>query len=130
RAMAGDLINRGDVAGALRAPLIRLNSSRQLHPADPANTFDWLMDVSDRHGLTSAFYFICGRTEAGKDADYEPEHPAIRNLMRRIHARGLEIGLHPSYGCYQRSEVIVAEAVRLRRVAEQEGISQTEWGGR
>ena len=130
RAMAGDLINRGDVAGALRAPWIRLNSSRQLHPADPANTFDWLMDVSDRHGLTSAFYFICGRTEAGKDADYEPEHPAIRNLMRRIHARGHEIGLHPSYGCYQRSEVIVAEAVRLRRIAEQEGISQTEWGGR
>src|SRR5690606_27535596 len=27
RAMAGDLINRGDVAGALRAPWIRLNSS-------------------------------------------------------------------------------------------------------
>lgn len=101
-----------------------------LHPADPANTFDWIMDVSERHGLTSAFYFICGRTALQLDADYEPEHPAIRALMRRIHQRGHEIGLHPSYNTYQTPSAIAAEAKRLRAVAESEGIRQTEWGGR
>ena len=130
RAMAGDVLKRGDVGSAVFAPWIRLNSQTVLHPKDPANTFDWIMDVSERHGLKSAFYFICGRTVPSLDADYEPEHPAIRALMCRIHARGHEIGLHPSYGSYQKPEVIRAEAGRLRRIAREEGIEQPEWGGR
>lgn len=130
KAMAGHLIKRRDLGWTLRAPWIWLNSGQRLHPADPANTFDWIMDVSERHGLKSAFYFICGRTDASKDADYEPEHPAIRDLMRRISDRGHEIGLHPSYGTYQRPELIEAEAQRLRKVLEAEGIRQNEWGGR
>ena len=130
RAMAGGVLKRRDFMGALLAPWVRLNSKTKLHRADPANTFDWIMGVSEQHGLKSAFYFICGRTDASKDADYEPEHPAIRDLMRRIHARGHEIGLHPSYGSYQTPEIIVAEANRLRRIAAEEGIEQAEWGGR
>lgn len=130
KAIAGDLVKRRDLGRALRVPEIWLASRQRLHPADPANTFDWIMDVSERNGLTSAFYFICGRTDASKDADYEPEHPAIRELMRRIHRRGHEIGLHPSYGTYQRPELIAAEAGRLRAIAEAEGIGQDQWGGR
>ena len=130
RAMGGDVLKRGDVGSAVLAPWIRLNSQTALHRQDPANTFDWIMDVSERHGLKSAFYFICGRTVPSLDADYEPEHPAIRALMCRIHARGHEIGLHPSYGSYQKPEVIRAEAGRLRRIAREEGIEQPEWGGR
>ena len=130
RAMAGDVLKRGDFKSALLAPWVRAQSKTALHPADPFNTFDWIMDVSERHGLKSAFYFICGRTDASKDADYEPEHPAIRALMRRMHARGHEIGLHPSYGSYQTPLVIKQEADRLRRIAREEGIAQTEWGGR
>jgi hypothetical protein len=96
----------------------------------PANTFDWIMDVYEQHGLKSAFYFICGRTDASKDADYELEHPAIRELMRRIHARGHEIGLHPSYNSYQSPPTVLNEATRLRRFAHEEVIDQVEWGGR
>lgn len=129
RSMAGDVLKRGDIQSALRAPWIRLNTRDALHPSDSFNTFEWIMDMSDRHGLTSAFYFICGRT-SNMDAAYEPEHPAIRALMRRIHQRGHEVGLHPSYGSYQKPEIIAAEAQRLRRVAAEDGITQPEWGGR
>lgn len=55
--------------------------------------------------MVSAFYF-CGRPRTGKDADYEPEHPAVRELIRRIHARSHEIGLHPRYNIFQQSEAI------------------------
>lgn len=130
RVMAGDLLKRRYLRSAWLAPWVRLNSQLMLHPADLDNTFDWLMDTSERHGLTSAFYFICGRTDARRDADYEPEHPAIRELLRRIHARGHEIGLHPSYATYQRPQAIAAEAARLRRVCAEEGIVQDAWGGR
>jgi hypothetical protein len=130
RAIGGDILRRGDFSAALRAPWIRLNSRRQLHHSDPYNTFDWLMDMSEQHGLRSAFYFICGRTYPLRDADYEPEAAPIRDLMRRIHQRGHEIGLHPSYGAYQNPEIIVSEAERLRRICAEEGIVQDQWGGR
>jgi len=129
RAMAGDVLKRGDLKNPLRAPWIKLNSRNKIHSSDPYNTFEWIMDLSDQHGLTSAFYFICGRT-SDLDADYEPEHPAIRALMRRIHERGHEIGLHPSYNTYQHPQIIAVEAQRLRKIAAEEGIEQARWGGR
>ena len=130
RGMAARLLKYRDLTGALMAPQIRLTSRRQLHPADPFNTFEWLMDQSDAAGIRSAFYFICSRTDPRLDAQYEPEHLAIRALMRRIHQRGHEIGLHPSYNtCYEPAS-IVSEAARLRRIAKEEGIQQPEWGGR
>lgn len=130
RAMTGDLINRGDVLSVLKAPWVRLNTKKCLHPADPANTFDWIMDVSEQNRLISAFYFICGRTNPLYDSDYEVEHPAIRDLMRRIHMRGHEIGIHPSYNTYKKPGNIINEMKRLCLVTEEEGIEQSYWGGR
>jgi len=76
RTMAGDVVRRKDLKSALLGPWIWLNSRQEIHPRDPANTFDWLMDQSDKNGLTSAFYFICGRTDPSKDAKYDPEMPS------------------------------------------------------
>lgn len=129
RAIAGDVIKRRDFKSTLLAPWVRMNTRTQLHRADPANTFDWIMDVSEQYGLKSAFYFISGHTHPN-DADYKLDHPAIRHLMCRIHQRGHEIGLHPSYGTYQKPQLISQEADRLRNVCAAEGIAQKEWGGR
>lgn len=130
RICAGHLLKRFSPWQAIQTPLIKLNSKHHLHSSDPANTFAWIMDTSEQQGLNSAFYFICGRSEASKDADYEIEHPAMRALMREIHKRGHELGLHPSYNAYQAPEVISNEAQRLKTVCEQEGIQQANWGGR
>ncbi|MBA2777336.1 polysaccharide deacetylase family protein [Billgrantia kenyensis] len=130
RVMLGDAVRHRRPQALLVGPWIRLRTRRRLHPLDPLNTFDWLMDVSDKHGLTSAFYFICGRTDPRKDADYEPEHPAMRHLMRRIHERGHEVGLHPSYHTFRNPKELANEARRLRRVCAEEGIEQRLWGGR
>jgi hypothetical protein len=130
RAMAGDVLKRRRPLDALRGLAMRAGSTRELHRSDPLNCFDWIMDESEKRGLVSAFYFICGRTDASRDALYDPEHPAIRSLLRRIHSRGHEIGLHPSYNSYRNPQVIADEANRLRRVCAEEGISQADWGGR
>lgn len=82
RSSAANLLKRGDLIGAIRTPWQWLNSRDRLHPSDPYNTFDWLMDLSDKHGLKSSFYFICGCTDPTKDTDYNLEHPAIRRLLR------------------------------------------------
>lgn len=129
RLIGSDLIKRRDVKSLLIAPWIRLNTQQNLHPQDPYNTFDWLMNLSDHYGLTSAFYFICGGSSP-HDADYQAEHPAIRALIRRIHQRGHEVGLHPSYNTYQNPQAIITEAQRLKKICSEEGVQQAQWGGR
>lgn len=129
RAAGGDLLKRRSFE-ALLAPVAWARSPRTILQSDPYNTFDWLMDASEKQGLISAFYFICGRTDARHDALYEVGDPAIRTLLRRIHARGHEIGLHPSYQTYLSPELIAKEARRLRQVCAEEGIAQPHWGGR
>ncbi|HVY30425.1 MAG TPA: polysaccharide deacetylase family protein [Polyangiaceae bacterium] len=129
KAIGGDILRRRDFRSVYRAPILRLGRGRSLNRKDPYHSFEWIMDVSERQGLKSAFYFICGRTSK-KDAAYEPDHPAIRELMRQIHARGHEIGLHPSYGTFRDPDVLAGEASRLKRICAEEGIAQSEWGGR
>jgi hypothetical protein len=129
RMMAGHLLKRRNLRAFVQAPYIKALSRKKIHPTDPFNTFEWIMNISDHYDLTSAFYFICGCTTP-LDADYELEDRRIRYLLRYIHARGHEIGLHPSYGTYQKPELIRQEADRLRRLCAEEGIQQDKWGGR
>lgn len=129
RIMAGHLIKHRDIKAFLQGPYIKLTAGKRLHQQDPYNTFDWLMSISEANNLTSAFYFICGST-SNMDADYQPEDPAIRELMKHMYQRGHEIGLHPSYGTYQKPELIVQEANRLRAACKTAGVTQTEFGGR
>lgn len=50
--------------------------------------------------------------------------------MRNVHARGHEIGLHPSYATYLKPELIKREAQRLRAICFAENIDQKIYGGR
>lgn len=90
----------------------------------------WLCCARWCNGIRNAFCFICGRTKPSLDAQYEPDHPAIRHLMRRIHQRGHEIGLHPSYDTCAHPERIAREGQRLQRICKEEGIEPSQWGGR
>jgi hypothetical protein len=97
---------------------------------DPHNTFDFLMDVSERHGLRSAFYFLAHRDERPRDGPFLFEHPWVRGLIGRIGRRGHEVGLHTSFCTPHDAALTRAEFARLLRVAEAEGVEQREWGGR
>ncbi len=130
RSVAGNLFKRRSPAAAARHVSLWVRSRRRLPEADRYNSFDWLMDVSERHGLMSAFYFVCARTHPRFDPAYRVTDPRIRALIRRINARGHEIGLHPSYGSFGEPEQIALEARRLFAVCEREAVRQDQWGGR
>ncbi len=130
RRLAGDLLVRGEILNALKAPLVRLRSAQSISSLDPHNQFAWMMDVAESIGISAAFYFICGRTNADFDGDYEIEHPAIRELIRMIHERGHEIGLHPSFETYCDSDTLALESERLLRVCREERVFQNSFGGR
>lgn len=130
KSMASLVLKNNNIKLALMAPIIYLGSKNKIHPLDPYNTFDWLMNISEKNNLKSAFYFICGRTDKSKDALYEPEHPIIKKMMLEIYKRGHEVGLHPSYNSYNNPEQINFEAQRLKKVCKELGIEQSQWGGR
>ncbi|MFZ4856337.1 MAG: polysaccharide deacetylase family protein [Desulfuromonadaceae bacterium] len=91
---------------------------------------DWMMDVNEQAGNRVAFYFITDHTHPQYDPNYRMDEPVIRKLLRRIHDRGHEIGLHPSYNTYLSPEQTMREANILRSTLEDEGITYNELGGR
>lgn len=128
-AIGGELAKRRNVNLALLAPFIAWQGRKSLHPKDPLNTFDWIMDNSERRGIKSAFYFIAGSSGL-HDPTYKVEHRAVRTLLQEIDDRGHEIGLHPSYHCYKDHERVKREFGKLKEVCNQAGISRHQWGAR
>jgi hypothetical protein len=130
RSAVGDVLTRKDPALAMRRLLSRYRIARHNFDGDVGNTFDFIMDTSEARGITSAFYFITDHTAGTRDGTYSIEHSWVRALMRRLHDRGHEIGLHPSYNSFRDPSQTRIEFDRLRQVCDEEGIRQTTWGGR
>jgi len=130
RNIAGDILKRRSLSMALNSiargfRYQQPSNANDLHLA----TIDWMMDVNERLGNRIAFYFITDRNHP-LDAHYRMDEPVIRRLMRQIHDRGHEIGLHPSYTSYTDPDRTDKEAKILRSAMEAEGIKQAEIGGR
>jgi hypothetical protein len=130
RAIAGDLVHRHDPVAAARRVRSLFDARTGRVDRDPANNFDFLMDTSERHGLRSTFYFMAGRTNPDFDGNYRLTDPPIADLLRRIHDRGHEIGLHPSYETHRSAGLIRAEFETLRAACRAAGFDQPTWGVR
>jgi len=127
RRIGGDIIVR-------QAPLLAI---RTMHAAlsnrpekDPCDTFDFIMDQSEKFGITSTFNCMSDLGHSEYDQRYEIDHPWVRHCLRRIIERGHLIGFHPTYGSYLNAERIKSEFIRVKKTAEEEGAEQNEWGGR
>jgi len=127
---AGDLLRRRNPRLAARRLTARMKTGHAGTERDPGNTFDYIMDQSEKLGLKSAFYFIAERTAGDIDGYYSLEDLWIRHLLREIDRRGHEIGLHPSYNTYQDPEQIKNEFEILKATCGEEQIEPAEWGGR
>jgi hypothetical protein len=128
--LAADAVVRRDARLAARRVRSWAASARGDHGPDPYNTFDFLMDVSERNGVRSAFNFIAAEEPAPHNGHYTLAHPWIRSLVRHIHERGHEIGFHAGLGTFRDVRRTAAEFHRLRATASSLGIAQTSWGGR
>jgi len=124
-----DVVLRTEPTTAVRR-MTSWAATRRNPDRDIFNTFDWMMDQSEQRGLHSAFYF---QTEGGTEtysADYQIEDDWIRQLLKRIHKRGFEIGLHPGYDSHKDPQEVARQFDRFKRVCLQERIHQDQWGGR
>ncbi|MBE8589356.1 polysaccharide deacetylase family protein, partial [Xenorhabdus griffiniae] len=128
--IAGDIIKHKRASSLIYAPLIKLASSDFFLKRDPYNSFDWIMDISEKENIKSEFYFICDITDQEKDADYNIESPLIKELIKKIHKRGHIIGLHPSFNSYLSESQIKSEFNKLLKLLSNEKIKQKKYGGR
>lgn len=86
---------------------------------DPYDTFDFLMDVSERHNIKSRFYFlVSGKTRYDK-GHLPPNHPFIQTLFQKINDRGHIIGFHPSYATYDNVELFRKELNQIQSATPQ-----------
>lgn len=83
---------------------------------DPYDTFDYLMDRSEKHGCRSQFNFM-GQRKPDSDCYYPLDTPFVRNLMAKIKKRGHHIGFHPSYEAYDQPNLRAPEWASIRSVA-------------
>ena len=98
--------------------------------ADPYNTFDLIMNISEQYNLRSTFYFIADHSAGIIDGVYNVDHPVMRNLLQKINERGHEIGLHLSYNTYRNPLQTKKEFDHLKEVCVEERIHQIHWGAR
>ena len=91
RYAAGDLLKRFDPASAFA----RLNKA--YFSAEPWWSFRQLMDLSERSGIASRFYFM-GPSKDSMDSPYVVRFPGLlRAVMAEIQKRGHVIGFHPGF---------------------------------
>ena len=128
--LGSDIVRRRDFGLATRRLGAYGRGPGQGSKYDLCDTYDELMALSEQAGTTSAFYFFGERTGLDIDAAYAPSDAPLRAVLRRIGARGHEIGLHASYRAHREAEVIKRELDALRATCEEEGIRQTAWGNR
>jgi hypothetical protein len=128
RALAGDVKHRRlDLAAADIKLWLAIKSGQA---ADPYDTFDRIMDISEAAGVASAFYFITKWSNPTYDMSYVFDRRRTRALLKRISERGHEIGLHASYNAYLNRSRIAKEFGALKRVCGAVGVTQEQWGGR
>ena len=126
--LGADAVVRRDAALALRRVRSWVGRRRGDHRRDPYNTFDFLMDVADRHGIAATFNFMAADgPPLADDVRYGLDDAWIAALIARIHRRGHEIGFHAV-------DLDPDRTVRgfrlLREAAERSGVEQPVWGGR
>jgi len=131
RRVGGDLLKRRSLQSAVRSVVGSWYARRGDHRRDPHRQgLDFIMETNERVGRSVAFYFIPENTDARLDNRVSLDDPRMRDLLREIHARGHEIGIHPGYNTYRHPEAMARSVATLRRVLDEEGIAQPLLGGR
>lgn len=130
RSAVADLVKRHE----LLQPINRLIQTWRVKAGqfyrDENYTFSAIMDISEAHNLKSCFYFMTEQLNSKYDTFYPFKHPYIKGLLKEIHSRGHEIGIHPSYISYYDGHQIRQQFLRLREACQSLGIFQERFGGR
>ncbi len=117
KALGGDLIIRKSLKQFFQtiAQKIRISQDKE---KDPSDTFEYLMDISEKEQLRSSFYFIPGE-KGEKDFRYSISDSTVQKIIQSIHERGHIVGIHPSLETNGNAESFATEVKRLTKTSRQ-----------
>lgn len=130
RTAGGDLVRRHDPVMAARRLRSFIDGRHGRVDRNPFNTFDFLMDTSERFDLRATFYFQAGDGHGPMDGTYRLSDKPVADLLRRVHDRGHEVGLHATYGTFRSAEATRAEYEALDEACAAVGIEEPPRGVR
>jgi len=128
RNVGGDIVLRKDLGLAVSRIMCKIQNNPKL---DPVYTFDFIMNLSEKYGLRSEFYFMTDYPAGSLDgSNYSIDSFFIKDLISVINKRGHIVGFHASYNSFRDPLRTKTEFEKLIKVAKQLGIKQNIWGGR
>jgi hypothetical protein len=85
---------------------------------DPYDNFEFQARVFEEYGLKPVYFVLIGNY--GKyDKNSPHRNPAFRRLIKKLSGKA-EIGIHPSYGSYDKLEMLAVESDRLKNITGKE----------
>jgi hypothetical protein len=114
REIIGDIIKRKNLLLAYNDFLRQIKVSLNLEK-DPYDTFDYLMDISEKHNTKS--YFFLHSSNASK-YDYD-NSLFLKQIVNKILKRGHFIGYHPSYNAYNNEELFRKDKEKIENIINQ-----------
>jgi hypothetical protein len=123
RILAGDIILRKK-PGLIPNSLKDYVSVKRGVKKDNYDTFDFLMDQSEKINVKSHFYFLSQKTGSKKDSAYSNydyryniSDPKVALIIQNILNRSHFIGIHGSYNSYNNNDLFLNELHNLTEIA-------------
>ena len=129
RRMLGDALKRKSLKKAFQTYTWWSHVTKNELQYDPAYTFDFIMTESESRGLKSSFYFLPSSSPE-MQIKYPVTIPEMKGLLKDIHRRGHEIGVHGFYGTYLDKKTFNDDVILLQNTCASLGIKQKIQGGR
>lgn len=82
---------------------------------DPYDTFNFLMQLAESHGLKFKFFMLSGGGSSF-EGYYSIKDERIRSLIKNFIERGHQVGIHPSYNSFHDPKQIAMESRLLEKV--------------
>jgi len=111
RRSLGDLLKRKSLSMFLGSCKSYFFSKLQVEN-DPADTFDFLMDCSEKIGVKSYFYFMAEGTSKF-DNFYKSNDKEIIKIVNNIKRRNHYLGIHPTFNSYNDKKQFKNELIEL-----------------
>ena len=122
RSIIGKFIN-GNLNDYKKIVSTYFENNLAISNTDPYNTFEWIMNISEKNNLKNTFNFIFGGSHL-LDVYYNIRNKKIRNLIKKISQRNNYIGAHLSYDSYKDNQMINKELNNYKLFLKSNNIKQ------
>ncbi|WP_281950366.1 polysaccharide deacetylase family protein [Nitrosophilus kaiyonis] len=115
REIIGDIVKRKNIKLAYSNIINKLKFHLDLIK-DPFDTFDYLMDISEKNN-TKSYFFLHSSTASKYDID---NNKFLKKIADKIQNRGHFLGYHPSYNSYNNEGLFRKDKEKIEKIINQE----------